>query len=41
MTWKNSVNMPNVALAVQDPASFVKEITISAALRKSLKGWVL
>ncbi|WP_429033503.1 hypothetical protein [Aeromonas media] len=29
MTWKNSVNMPNVALAVQDPASFVKEITIS------------
>ncbi|WP_128345710.1 hypothetical protein [Aeromonas caviae] len=31
MTWKNSVNMAHVALAIQDPALFVEEITISTS----------
>ena len=29
MTWKNSVNMPHVALIAQDPTLFVEEISIS------------
>lgn len=30
MTWKNSVNMPHVALSPQDPSLFVNGITLSA-----------